>query len=248
MNHTTLSARSSSLRTRMVQGAVAFAICVLLACVSFALSGCKPPQGQLAANAALAEMNAIQQKDPSAIDYLPEVSQASQLEQIGISQEEFFSWWLDGFSYSLGDVEMNGEENEAKIFASVKCRQLEPVIRQWSDEYVAWLLENKEAIEAGQSEDPLAHGRELLKSTFENAEIVLTQTEVLVRKYDDEWSVVGDQENAVYGDALLGSTDNLSGYYAAPLTELATLNVALPADSAAAEDQQSTNEDDSSNE
>ena len=75
------------------------------------------PQGQLAANAALAEMSAIQQKNPESISYLPEVSQAKELEQIGISQEEFFDWWLDGFTSSLGDVEMNGEENDAKIFA-----------------------------------------------------------------------------------------------------------------------------------
>lgn len=234
MKQTTSSARTLQGKSRALMCAIALAMCALMACVAFALSGCKPPQGQLAANAALAEMGAIQQKNPESISYLPEVSQAEQLEQIGISQEEFFDWWLDGFTSSLGDVEMNSEENDAKIFASVTCKQLEPIIKQWSNEYVAWLLENKAAIEAGTSEDPLEYGRNLLKSIFENTEPTLCQTEIHLHKYDDDWSVVGDQENGVYRDALLGSIDNLSGYYSAPIAELTALHVALPADSAAA--------------
>ena len=164
MKQTISSAKTLQGKSRVLACAIAAALCALMACMAFALSGCKPPQGQLAANAALAEMSAIQQKNPESISYLPEVSQAKELEQIGISQEEFFDWWLDGFTSSLGDVEMNGEENDAKIFASITCRQLEPIIKQWSNEYVAWLLENKAAIEAGTTEDPLEYGRNLLKS------------------------------------------------------------------------------------
>lgn len=127
MKQTISSAKTLQGRSRVLACAIAAALCALMACMAFALSGCKPPQGQLAANAALAEMSAIQQKNPESISYLPEVSQAKELEQIGISQEEFFDWWLDGFTSSLGDVEMNGEENDAKIFASITCRQLEPL-------------------------------------------------------------------------------------------------------------------------
>ena len=137
MKQTISSAKTLQGRSRVLACAIAAALCALMACMAFALSGCKPPQGQLAANAALAEMSAIQQKNPESISYLPEVSQAKELEQIGISQEEFFDWWLDGFTSSLGDVEMNGEENDAKIFASITCRQLEPVIKQWSNEYLS---------------------------------------------------------------------------------------------------------------
>lgn len=204
------------------------ASCVLLICVAFCLAGCKPPAGQLAANAAIAEMAAIEKCDPASIDYLPEVSQAQQLEQIGISQEEFFGWWLEGFTYSLGDVELNVEEDDALINAKITCRQLEPIIKQWSNEYTEWLVTNAEAIEAGASEDPCEYGRLLLQSLFENTEPVLTECTVHVQKIDDDWSVVGDADNSVYRDALLGSTDNLSGYYESPLNELATLGVKLP--------------------
>ena len=219
------------------QGLIAFVSCALLLCVACCLTGCKPPAGQLAANAAIAEMAAIEKCDPSSLDYLPEVSQAQELEQIGISQEEFFSWWLSGFTYSLGDVELNVEEDDALINAKITCRQLEPIIKQWSNEYTEWLIANAAAIEAGTTEDPCEYGRLLLQSLFENTEPTLVECTVHVQKIDDEWSVVGDADNSIYRDALLGSTDNLSGYYDSPLNELATLGVKLPVSSDAGQDE-----------
>ena len=91
MKRTISSAKTLQGKSRVLACAIAATVCALMACMAFALSGCKPPQGQLAANAALAEMSAIQQKNPESISYLPEVSQAKELEQIGISQEEFFA-------------------------------------------------------------------------------------------------------------------------------------------------------------
>lgn len=215
----------------MKRAVISIFAATLFALAVFCLAGCKPPQGQLAANAAIAEMGALEKADPAAISYLPEVTQAQQLEQIGISQEEFFGWWLAGLTYSLGDLEMNNEEDDALINAKITCHQLEPIIKQWSNEYVAWLVDNKQAIEAGQSEDPCEYGRMLLQSLFENTEPLLYECMVHVHKYDDDWSVVGDADNGLYRDALLGSTDDLSGYYQAPLSELAELGVKLPVSS-----------------
>ena len=60
---------------------------------------------------------------------------------------------------------------------------------------------------------------------------------------------MGDQDNGVYRDALLGSVDNLSGHDSAPIAELTALHVALPADGAEAQEQaQSEGENDSSGE
>ena len=78
MKQTISSAKTLQGRSRVLACAIAAALCALMACMAFALSGCKPPQGQLAANAALAEMSAIQQKNPESISYLPEVSQAKE--------------------------------------------------------------------------------------------------------------------------------------------------------------------------
>lgn len=220
--------RKCSLAKRSIQAVVLVA---LLVCVSLCLSGCKPPTGQLAANAAIAEMNALEKKDPASISFLPEASQAAQLEQIGISREEFFSWWLEGFVYSLGDLELNFDEDEADINAKITARALEPIIKQWSNEYVEWLVSNQDAIKAGQTEDPCEYGRALLQSLFENTEPVLSECTVKVKKYDDDWSVVADPENGLYRDALLGSIDELSGYYNAPLEELRELGVKLPVES-----------------
>lgn len=208
--------------------ALAIVACALFACTALCLSGCKPPEGQLAANAVIAEMGALDKKDPEAISYLPEVSQAQTLEQIGISQQEFFSWWLDGFTYSLGDVELNFDEDAGEINAKITCRQLEPIIKEWSNEYVAWLVDNRAAIQAGETEDPCEYGRLLLQSIFETTDPTLTECIVQVQKFDDTWSVVGSQDNGLYRDALLGSIDDLSGYYSAPLEELAALDIAFP--------------------
>lgn len=223
------STNSTTSTTPLAKIAFALVACALFACTALCLTGCKPPEGQLAANAAIAEMGAIDKKDPEAIGYLPEVSQAQTLEQIGVSQQEFFGWWLDGFTYSLGDVELNFDEDAGDINAKITCRQLEPIIKQWSNEYVAWLVSNRATIQAGESEDPCEYGRLLLQSMFETAEPVLVECTIQVQKYDDTWSVVASQDNGLYRDALLGSTDNLSGYYAAPLEELAALNVPLSA-------------------
>lgn len=212
--------------------AVALAACVLLCCMALSLTGCKPPAGQLAANAAIAEMAAIEKHDPASMSFLPEVSQAQQLEQLGISQEEFFGWWLEGFTYSLGDVELNFDEDAGDINAKITCRQLEPIIKQWSNEYVEWLVANEIAIKAGEAEDPCAYGKLLLQSLFENTEPELVECTVQVQKVDDEWSVVGSADNNLYKDALLGSTDNLSGYYAVVFAQLSDLDVALPVSAA----------------
>lgn len=212
--------------------AVALAACVLLCCMALSLTGCKPPAGQLAANAAIAEMAAIEKHDPASMSFLPEVSQAQQLEQLGISQEEFFGWWLEGFTYSLGDVELNFDEDAGDINAKITCRQLEPIIKQWSNEYVEWLVANEIAIKVGEAEDPCAYGKLLLQSLFENTEPDLVECTVQVQKIDDEWSVVGSADNNLYKDALLGSTDNLSGYYAVVFAQLSDLDVALPVSAA----------------
>lgn len=217
------------LATRIAVGVIALA---LFACVAFGLSGCKPPAGQLAANAAIAEMAAIEKHDPESLEYLPQVSGADQLEQLGISQEEFYGWWLDGFTYSLGDVELNFDEDGGDINAKVTCRQLEPIIKQWSNDYVEWLVANEQAIKAGQTEEPCEYGRLLLQSLFENTEPVLIECTVQVQKIDDEWSVVGSTDNSIYRDALLGSADSLSGYYELPLAQLVDLGVTLPVSAA----------------
>lgn len=231
-------------KSSVKQVAIAFATLALFACMALCLSGCKPPAGQLAANAAIAEMAAIEKHDPESLTYLPQVSGAEQLEQIGVSQAEFYGWWLDGFTYSLGDLEMNIDEDAADINAKITCRQLEPIIKQWSNDYVEWLVANEQAIKAGQSEDPCEYGRLLLQSLFENTEPVLTECVVQVQKIDDEWSVVGNADNGVYRDALLGSTDNLSGYYELPFNELASLGVKLPVEcTAPAQEGQDTSEE-----
>lgn len=226
------------------QAAIGFIALALFACMAFCLSGCKPPAGQLAANAAIAEMAAIEKHDPESLGYLPQVSGADQLEQIGISQAEFYGWWLDGFTYSLGDLEMNFDEDAADINAKITCRQLEPIIKQWSNDYVEWLAVNEQAIKAGQTEDPCEYGRLLLQSLFENTEPVLTECTVQVQKIDDEWSVVGSVDNGVYRDALLGSADNLSGYYELPFAQLAEMGVKLPVSGTApAQEGQDTSEE-----
>lgn len=232
MKRTISALCSHSLQAILKKVVLAIAACSLCLATAFALSGCKPPQGQLAANAAIAEMAAIEKCDPASINYLPEVSQAAELEKIGISSQEFFGWWLSGFSYSLGDLEMNYEEDDATINAKITSRQLEPIIKQWSNEYVEWLVANAPAIKAGQTEDPCEYGKLLLQGLFESTEPTLVECAVRVHKYDDDWSVVGEPDNGLYRDALLGSTDNLAGYYAAPLNELATLGVTLPAPAA----------------
>lgn len=208
--------------------ALVLAACALCFCAIFCLSGCKPPAGQLAANAAIAEMGAIENRDPASIKCLPEASQSEELEAIGVSQEEFFDWWLEGFSYSLGDLEMNIEEDDALINAKITARQLEPIIKEWSNQYSAWLTNNEQAIKSGTSEDPCAYGKALLQSIFESTEPTLVECTVHVKKYDDDWSIVDEVDNGVYRDALLGSTENLSEYYEAPINKLASLGVKLP--------------------
>lgn len=210
-------------RIRYLAGALI--LCAALFCTAFSLSGCKPPPGQLAANAAIAEMSAIEKQNPESISYLPEVSQARMLDAIGVSEQEFFAWWLEGFTYSLGDVELNVDEDRGDINAKITCRQLESIIKQWSGDYVEWLVSNGQAIESGQTEDPCEYGKLLLESYFQTTEPVLVETTVTVQKYDDAWSVIGDESNGLYRDALLGSTDNLLGYYETPLAELAALGV-----------------------
>ena len=221
----TISPLSASPTKKFVLALVA---CALFLATAFCLAGCKPPAGQLAANAAIAEMGALDKKDPEAIGYIPEVVEAQSLEQIGVSEQEFFDWWLEGFSYSLGDVELNVDEDAGEVNAKITCRQLEPIIRQWSNEYVTWLVSNSIAIQAGQTEDPCEYGRLLLQSMFESNEPTLVECMIQVQKYDDAWSVVASQDNGLYRDALLGSTENLSGYYIAPFEALAALGVELP--------------------
>lgn len=87
MKQTISSAKTLQGKSRVLACAIAAALCALMACMAFALSGCKPPQGQLAANAALAEMSAIQQKNPESISYLPEVSQAKSLSRLAFHRK-----------------------------------------------------------------------------------------------------------------------------------------------------------------
>lgn len=228
MSRSTSSNGELQSKNPVKRAVIGFIALALFAGMALCLSGCKPPAGQLAANAAIAEMAAIEKHDPESLAYLPQVSGADQLERIGISQAEFYDWWLDGFTYSLGDLEMNFDEDAADINAKITCRQLEPIIKQWSNDYVEWLVANEEAIKAGQTEDPCEYGRLLLQSLFENTEPVLTECIVQVQKVDDEWSVVGSADNGVYRDALLGSVDDLSGYYQLPFAQLVDLGVKLP--------------------
>jgi len=73
------------------------------------------------------ELESIKQLDDDAMDQiLGSAASGADLEQYGITDEEFIRAWLSGFDYSVDDVTVNG--NNATVDVTITCKSMSGIM------------------------------------------------------------------------------------------------------------------------
>jgi len=106
------------MRRRYVVG-----VTLILLALCLTLAACSGSKGDVRADAT-STLDGIKHSDPSALDMLGE--QLSVGEQFGIADKEFVSSWLEGFTYSIDSVDVQGDSASVKV--TVSCRQLKSAV------------------------------------------------------------------------------------------------------------------------
>ena len=100
------------------------ALLLIVACVMIAtMAGCGKSAEDTIRDGVSSEFESIKKLDRAALDQITGGAQdVSYFEDLGISSDEFFRAWLEGFDYSVNKVTVNG--STAKATVTVKTHSL----------------------------------------------------------------------------------------------------------------------------
>jgi len=94
---------------------------IIVAALSVALFTCSANSERSLRSVVTSDLDAIKHIEPAALDMLKD--QLAKGEQFGIDSREFASVWLEGFSYSLGDLSVEGDRATVEVSFTVKSLQ-----------------------------------------------------------------------------------------------------------------------------
>lgn len=85
-----------------------------------ALAACGPDNEKLIRDGVTAELEGVKALDDTTMSQLTDSSGVAQMEEYGISPEDFLRSYLNGFDYSLGEVVVNGDK--ATVQVTLTCK------------------------------------------------------------------------------------------------------------------------------
>ena len=127
-----------TIRSSAARAALAFALVAMCALLAVGLSACgsKAPEDVIR-EGVTQELESIKNLDQAALDEILAGAgeTATDLEEYGISVEDFARAWLDGFDYAVNDVTVDGEN--ATVAVDISCRSLTGAMESWLTDIVS---------------------------------------------------------------------------------------------------------------
>lgn len=131
-----------------------------------------------------------------------ESSAGDELDQLGITEDEFTKAYLDGFSYEIGDITVDGDTATAKVTITIKS--LSDIMTSFQGAFTDWAYGLDASTAAGMTEDELFKqgGQMLLEATSSAEPQENTYDIMYTRNSDGEWEMDSTSESELVSAVL----------------------------------------------
>lgn len=187
-------------RNRRMPRIIAIALSLVLTAGIFTGCGPKVSDEEIIQQAIEEELDSIKNMEEEALNEMGVEEMAAQLETLGIDGEDFLKTYLDGFDYTIGEIEVDGDHATASV--TLKCKSFNDMNTQMENISVE-MLENPEEL-AGMSEDEIMQKiGGIFMDVLEEAEMKETAPiEINYDLIDKVWTPASDTDQSV-AEAIL---------------------------------------------
>lgn len=131
-----------------------------------------------------------------------ESSAGDELDQLGISEDEFTEAYLEGFSYEIGDISVDGDTATVKLTLTIKS--MGDIMTTFQSEFTDWAYGLDASTAQSMTEDDLYKqgGQMLLDVTKKTAPVENTYDVVYKRNSDGDWEMDSDSETELMNSII----------------------------------------------
>lgn len=186
----------------------------LVACLSlvlgFALTACGPSDEEQVKKAFDDELSTMVNPSDEVISQLAseaESGASGQLTQMGVNSTDLVKSWLDGYSYEIGDIAVDGDSATAQV--TITCKQFLPIATDWSNS----LMSDVQSKGFTSTDEIYAYAGQTLMSDLDAATPASTEVTFTCQKDGNGWTFpqTADNQKALYTAMLGGDASSLLG-------------------------------------
>lgn len=179
---------------------VAFASALVM---SFTLVGCGGPSDEeLITTAIDDEMGIVVNPSEETVAMLAEEATSgagSTFDTMGIDSTELVKSWIDGFSYTVGTISVDGDTATAEV--AVTSKQLGPIMMEWQENFQA----DVQSQGFTSRDEVYSYAGQTIMEHINNASPVETTVTFELTKEGDEWILdQGAANQTALMDAMIG--------------------------------------------
>jgi hypothetical protein len=187
------------MRRGILAGLAAVCACML----SFVLTACGPSDEDQAKEALDAQLGQLVNPSDDTISKLSDeagMAGGNSFTTLNLDSTAFVKSWLNGFSYELGDVKVDG--NTATVNASITCKQLYVIMTGWSDSFESDALNQQ----FSSIDEVYTYAGKTFMDAVDGADPVTTQVTFTMEKDGGGWKYATDNtdNDQALAEALLG--------------------------------------------
>ena len=168
---------------------VACLVCMLACCMTL-LAGCGGPSAEEVIREQLTqELDKL--KGGEVEDFVKGVegSAADSFDALGVDAKEYAKLYLDGFSYEIGDIELNDAKDEATASVTLKIKSMTEIVNAFADEYAKQVG----AMDSWPTQDELMQlGGDILTQVTKAAETKEVTVKLKFVQKDGSWEPDSD--------------------------------------------------------
>jgi hypothetical protein len=161
----------------------------------FALAGCGPKDEEVIRDGLAEQLDTF--KDPNSTTWTGfSEAEGASLEAIGLNMPDIVAALIDGYSYEIGTITVDG--NKATATVTITCKQLVPAVTASSDEL------NADEMNIGLTEEELyPKYAEAVMRNLTAAQPTTTTLTISFNKNDNIWSEATGAQNSI-ANAFMG--------------------------------------------
>lgn len=187
-------------KSRVWIAVVAFASALAM---SFTLVGCGGPSDEeLITTAIDDEMGIVVNPSEETVAMLAEEATSGAggtFDTMGIDSTELVKSWIDGFSYTVGTISVDGDTATADV--AVTCKQLGPIMTEWQTNFQA----DAQSQGFTSMDEVYSYAGQTIMEHINNASPVETTVTFELTKEGDEWILdQGAANQTALMDAMIG--------------------------------------------
>ncbi|MCI9130244.1 MAG: hypothetical protein HFJ65_08080 [Eggerthellaceae bacterium] len=179
--------------------AVLLVSCAALVMATFALTSCGPNNEELIEQAVTTKYDAYKNADDASLSNIATLLENQGVAQLGIDDQEFVSALIDGFDYSIDEIQVNGDQ--ALVTMTFAGKSYTDLLEQITDMTEA-LANDPEFMAMPQDEKYTVVGQRVMEA-FNNLEVKNETVDLNYELVDNKWQESDEQEGLAQIDNIL---------------------------------------------